>query len=364
MYSQAAEMLKNQDYLRKIGADHIAIPSTEQEKLDREWEYFETVCDQVFFILENSKYKLKRQQDILKGRLNPPPPPPTPPKDVVMDLEEPEPANATTATSVTPIVSAATPLTTEPIVQAPAAPVLATPMAVDTPMATTSTVNLTEPNPSTTVATTAATAATAITATAEVAEAVEAAAATTTAAAAAPESTPANAQNTPMTTTAQLLSASSSSTEALPTSISSPHLPISANISPMTVAATAMTTGQFDGTSFDLPMMSPPGGLDLSSLTSGISSVSGVTTSSVFTSPLTIGANLDLSGGLNPIVSTAALLSSAANAVAPIVNISEDSLMDTGLSLDDDNVEDSMLDLGDIGNLGDSLGDLDDMINF
>lgn len=33
------------------GADHIALPSTEQEKLDREWEYFETVCDQVFFIL-------------------------------------------------------------------------------------------------------------------------------------------------------------------------------------------------------------------------------------------------------------------------------------------------------------------------
>jgi len=33
------------------GAAHIAIPSTEQEKLDREWEYFETVCDQVFFIL-------------------------------------------------------------------------------------------------------------------------------------------------------------------------------------------------------------------------------------------------------------------------------------------------------------------------
>ena len=29
----------------------MAVPSTDQEKLDREWEYFETVCDQVYFIL-------------------------------------------------------------------------------------------------------------------------------------------------------------------------------------------------------------------------------------------------------------------------------------------------------------------------
>ncbi|KAG0035080.1 hypothetical protein BGZ82_005430, partial [Podila clonocystis] len=51
MNSQTAEMLKYLDNMRNIGADHIALPSTEQEKLDREWEYFETVCDQVFFIL-------------------------------------------------------------------------------------------------------------------------------------------------------------------------------------------------------------------------------------------------------------------------------------------------------------------------
>ncbi|KAF9427510.1 hypothetical protein BGZ94_004777 [Podila epigama] len=64
MNSQTAEMLKYLDNMRNIGADHIALPSTEQEKLDREWEYFETVCDQ-----ENSKYKLKRQQAILTQQL-------------------------------------------------------------------------------------------------------------------------------------------------------------------------------------------------------------------------------------------------------------------------------------------------------
>ncbi|KAI1300547.1 hypothetical protein EDD11_006092 [Mortierella claussenii] len=67
------------------GADHIALPSTEQEKLDREWEYFETVCDQVYFILENTKYKLKRQQSVLLMQLNPPPPsPPSPPQEQIM----------------------------------------------------------------------------------------------------------------------------------------------------------------------------------------------------------------------------------------------------------------------------------------
>ncbi|KAF9938918.1 hypothetical protein BGZ65_011941, partial [Modicella reniformis] len=51
MNSQTGEMLKVLENLRNIGADHIALPSTEQERLDREWEYFETVCDQVYFIL-------------------------------------------------------------------------------------------------------------------------------------------------------------------------------------------------------------------------------------------------------------------------------------------------------------------------
>ncbi|KAG0317431.1 hypothetical protein BGZ99_006295 [Dissophora globulifera] len=76
MNSQTAEMIRSLDNLRQTGADHIALPSSEQEKLDREWEYFETVCDQVFFILENAKYKLKRQQDVLHQQLNPPPTPP------------------------------------------------------------------------------------------------------------------------------------------------------------------------------------------------------------------------------------------------------------------------------------------------
>ncbi|KAF9106367.1 hypothetical protein BGX27_009203 [Mortierella sp. AM989] len=70
MNSQTAEILRNLEHLRHIGADHLALPSTEQEKLDREWEYFETVCDQ-----ENAKYKLKRQQDVLHLQLNPLPPP-------------------------------------------------------------------------------------------------------------------------------------------------------------------------------------------------------------------------------------------------------------------------------------------------
>ncbi|KAF9132732.1 hypothetical protein BGW39_011436 [Mortierella sp. 14UC] len=78
MNSQTAEMLKNLEQLRHLGADHIALPSTEQEKLDREWEYFETVCDQVYFILENAKYKLKRQQNIYNQQLNPPVPEPAP----------------------------------------------------------------------------------------------------------------------------------------------------------------------------------------------------------------------------------------------------------------------------------------------
>ncbi|KAG0347857.1 hypothetical protein BG004_006730, partial [Podila humilis] len=69
MNSQTAEMMKYLENMRGLGADHMALPSTEQEKLDREWEYFETVCDQVYFILENSTYKLKRQQTLLNQEL-------------------------------------------------------------------------------------------------------------------------------------------------------------------------------------------------------------------------------------------------------------------------------------------------------
>ncbi|KAF9436232.1 hypothetical protein BGZ76_004520 [Entomortierella beljakovae] len=66
MNSQTAEILRNLESMRHIGADHLALPSTEQEKLDREWEYFET---------ENAKYKLKRQQNVLNQQLNPLPSP-------------------------------------------------------------------------------------------------------------------------------------------------------------------------------------------------------------------------------------------------------------------------------------------------
>ncbi|KAF9161099.1 hypothetical protein DFQ26_004884 [Actinomortierella ambigua] len=72
MNTQTADILKHLDHLRQIGVDHIALPSTEQEKLDREWEYFETVCDQVYFILENARYKMERQRMVLQGQLNKP----------------------------------------------------------------------------------------------------------------------------------------------------------------------------------------------------------------------------------------------------------------------------------------------------
>ncbi|KAG0049443.1 hypothetical protein BGZ83_005764 [Gryganskiella cystojenkinii] len=110
MNSQAAEMLKNMDTLRNIGAPHIALPSTEQEKLDREWEYFETVCDQVFFILENTKYKLKRKQELLEQQLNPPPVQPvkeeasevqTIPTTVTQAISEPGPATVAEVTATT-----------------------------------------------------------------------------------------------------------------------------------------------------------------------------------------------------------------------------------------------------------------------
>ncbi|KAG0361765.1 hypothetical protein BGZ54_008978 [Gamsiella multidivaricata] len=94
MNSQTAEMLKNLESLRHIGADHMCLPSSEQEKLDREWEYFETVCDQVYFILENAKYKLKRQQGALLLQLDPPPP--SPPQEKPATPEQPL-ASTTTA---------------------------------------------------------------------------------------------------------------------------------------------------------------------------------------------------------------------------------------------------------------------------
>ncbi|KAF9096634.1 hypothetical protein BGX29_006822 [Mortierella sp. GBA35] len=113
MNSQTAEMLKNLEQIRHIGADHIVLPSTEQEKLDREWEYFETVCDQVYFILENAKYKLKRQQNIYWQQLNPPVPEPA--TDIIQPVPEPvsTPLAASTLNAVsTPQFSAGTSPTT------------------------------------------------------------------------------------------------------------------------------------------------------------------------------------------------------------------------------------------------------------
>ncbi|KAF9360506.1 hypothetical protein BGX26_009054 [Mortierella sp. AD094] len=109
MNSQTAEILRNLENLRHIGADHMALPSTEQEKLDREWEYFETVCDQVYFILENAKYKLKRQQNALHQQLNPLP---APTED---KLATPDQLNAPTDVNITPSTSA-------PAIQLSAAP--------------------------------------------------------------------------------------------------------------------------------------------------------------------------------------------------------------------------------------------------
>ncbi|KAG0222047.1 hypothetical protein B0O80DRAFT_494358 [Mortierella sp. GBAus27b] len=103
MNSQTGDMLKVLEGMRHLGADHIALPSTEQEKLDREWEYFETVCDQVYFILENTRYKLKRQQDALYQQLNPPaieekiPEPETAPVSVILTASSPEPTAITTS---------------------------------------------------------------------------------------------------------------------------------------------------------------------------------------------------------------------------------------------------------------------------
>ncbi|KAF8942222.1 hypothetical protein BGZ47_006708 [Haplosporangium gracile] len=126
MNSQTAEMLKNLDQLRHLGADHIALPSTEQEKLDREWEYFETVCDQVYFILENAKYKLKRQQNIYHKQLNPPVQEPAP----VIPQHEPAPPIVHAVT--TPIGVVATEATGTPSMAAVAAVAVATPLNLAT----------------------------------------------------------------------------------------------------------------------------------------------------------------------------------------------------------------------------------------
>ncbi|KAF9290498.1 hypothetical protein BGZ68_006872 [Mortierella alpina] len=126
MNSQAAEMLKTLENLRHIGADHLATPSTEQEKLDREWEYFETVCDQIFFILDNAKYKIKRQQKDLTQQLNPPavlpsPPPQSPTQPQPLSLPEQEqtividPPEASTIGDLASSISVSTPAITTAI---------------------------------------------------------------------------------------------------------------------------------------------------------------------------------------------------------------------------------------------------------
>ncbi|KAF9944438.1 hypothetical protein BGZ72_002395 [Mortierella alpina] len=149
MNSQAAEMLKTLENLRHIGADHLATPSTEQEKLDREWEYFETVCDQIFFILDNAKYKIKRQQIGLAQQLNPPavlpsppPPPQSPPQPqpqsqpvqelpIVLDPSE-VPTLDELAPSLSEPAPAATATDTLPAAVAQTNPVNAAPLGNDT----------------------------------------------------------------------------------------------------------------------------------------------------------------------------------------------------------------------------------------
>ncbi|KAG0216282.1 hypothetical protein BGX28_004648 [Mortierella sp. GBA30] len=48
-------------------------------------------------------------------------------------------------------------------------------------------------------------------------------------------------------------------------------------------------------------------------------------------------------------------------AIAPAADMN---MMDDSLMSEENKLQDTMLDLGDIGNLGDNLGDMDDMINF
>ncbi|KAG0255972.1 hypothetical protein BGZ95_005603 [Linnemannia exigua] len=244
MNSQTAEMLKNLEQLRHLGADHIALPSTEQEKLDREWEYFETVCDQVYFILENAKYKLKRQQNIYNQQLNPPAPEPV----SVVPQQEPPVAHAVTTpiTNATPQLSAGT-----------------TPTGV-----------------------------TGVTGTPSLAPAAAITAAITATAAAA----------------------------AAPMHLASP--------SPAAIGLTP----QNDNSPLDLQMLSPPSNFDINSSTPGGNGV--VTTPSMLLS--TAAQDTDLGG---------------------------DPSLDPSLDTDGaDILQDTMLDLGDIGSLGN--GDMDDMINF
>ncbi|KAG0316954.1 hypothetical protein BGZ97_006125 [Linnemannia gamsii] len=236
MNSQTAEMLKNLEQLRHLGADHIALPSTEQEKLDREWEYFETVCDQVYFILENAKYKLKRQQTIYHNQLNPPVLEPAP------TIPQHEPAR--------------------PIVQ-----VVTTPINNATPQLSAGTTP-TGPGVAGTPSMAAAT--------------------------------------VPVTT------------------------PI--NLATQSPAAIGMTPQQ--NSPLDLQMLSPPSNFDINSSTPG--------------------------GGIS--VTTPSMLLSAVAQDTNLVGGSDPSL-DPSLDTDGtDNVQDTMLDLGDIGSLGN--GDMDDMINF
>ncbi|KAG0290016.1 hypothetical protein BGZ96_006514 [Linnemannia gamsii] len=240
MNSQTAEMLKNLEQLRHLGADHIALPSTEQEKLDREWEYFETVCDQVYFILENAKYKLKRQQNIYHNQLNPPVLEPAP----AIPQNEPAPA----------IVHAVT-----------------TPINNSTPQlsaGTTPTGLGTAGTPSMAAATVAATV----------------------------------AATTPLNLATQ---------------------------SPVAIGMTPQHNSPLD-----LQMLSPPSNFDINSSTPG--------------------------GGVG--VTTPSMLLSAAAQDTNFIRGSDPSL-DPSLDTDGaDNVQDTMLDLGDIGSLGN--GDMDDMINF
>ncbi|KAK3818309.1 MAG: hypothetical protein J3R72DRAFT_460199 [Linnemannia gamsii] len=237
MNSQTAEMLKNLEQLRHLGADHIALPSTEQEKLDREWEYFETVCDQVYFILENAKYKLKRQQTIYNQQLNPPAPAPVP----VVPQQEPAVAHVVTTpiTNATPQLSAGT-----------------TPTGIT------------------------------------------------------------GVTGTPSLAPAAAITAAA----ATPIHLASPS-PVAIGLTP-----------QNNNSPLDLQMLSPPSNFDINSSTPGGNG--GVTTPSM-------------------------LLSAAAQDT----NLGGDPSLDPSLDTDSaDILQDTMLDLGDIGSLGN--GDMDDMINF
>ncbi|KAF9356450.1 hypothetical protein BGX34_009929 [Mortierella sp. NVP85] len=240
MNSQTADMLKGLESLRHIGADHMALPSTDQEKLDREWEYFETVCDQVYFILENTRYKLKRQQDALYLQLNPPAPVPTP-----VLAPEPEPVLQENVTTLeqTPVSMAIS----DP------APIVVSAPAPEDPL-----VNL------------------------------------------------------------AILDTAQQDMQAISTPITSQQ----------TSSLSDIQLPQ-QSSAFDLEMLSPP-------------------------------SNFDLSMGTDQI-STAALLS----ATVPAMSVSDTSLMNNAFISEEDALQSTMLDLGNIGSLGDDgLGDMDDLINF